>query len=139
MKKFIALAIAILMLTTLAVPAFAADSGTTQITYTVGDSYTLTVPSEITVAGTAAAIAVSEYNVVDAKQVKVTATSAGEWKLNDTYAYVLNETEFTFDDNGSQNVSAAWDEGTVAPTAAGTYTDTVTFTGSIVDKPAAAE
>ena len=49
MKKFIALAIAVVMLATLALPTFAATSGSTTVKYTVGETYTLTVPAEITV------------------------------------------------------------------------------------------
>lgn len=131
MKKFIALAIALVMLVALAVPAFAATSGTTPVTYTVGETYAVVVPEALVVEGDAAEVGVSAINVNAGNAVKITATST-EWKLNGTYAYELSETEFTFTEVATEEVSATWAEDTVAPTAAGTYTDTVTFTGSIV-------
>ena len=129
MKKFIALAIAVIMIAALAVPAFAATSGSTEVTYTVGESYVLTVPATLTVAGAAGKLVVSEYNVLDTNNVVVTAT--GEFALNGEYDYELTATEFTFDADGEQDVAAVWGENE-APTAAGTYEDTITFTGAIV-------
>ena len=66
MKKLIALAIALIMLATLALPTFAATTGSTTVKYTVGETYTLTVPAEITVGDetTNIAIAVGDYNIL---------------------------------------------------------------------------
>ena len=134
MKKFIALAIAVIMIAALAVPAFAATSGETDVTYTVGESYVLTVPATLTVGGAAGKLVVSDYNVLAENNVVVTAS--GEFKLTSEdaegeYAYALNATTFTFADDGEQDVTATWGENE-APTAAGTYEDTITFTGAIV-------
>ena len=133
MKKFIALAIAIVMLAALAVPAFAATSGTTEITYTVGQSYELTVPASLTVGGDAGNITVSNYNLLADKMVQVS-VAATAWTLGEK-AYKLNAVAAdgviaTFEANNSVEVAATFVND--APTAAGTYTTTVTFTGAIV-------
>lgn len=133
MKKFIALAIAVLMLAALAVPAFAATTGSTTLTYTVGEGYELTVPATLNLNTTmTGAIEVSGYNLLATNQVKVTATSETEWKLNDAAAteFELDKTEFYFTANGTQNFTVDWAED--APSVAGTYNGTITFTGAIV-------
>ena len=146
MKKIIALAIAVLMLAALAVPAFAAAgsdtinaTGDTTVTYTVGNSYVLTVPANITVGGAAGKIAVSEYNVITAKKVSVAATSEEGFVLTTTngdtegtYTYELNSNTFTFTADGEQDVTATWADEVTAPTVAGDYSDIVTFTATIV-------
>ena len=133
MKKFIALAIAIVMLAALAVPAFAATSGTTEITYTVGESYVLTVPATLTVGGASGNLTVSDYNLLDTHMVEVS-VAATAWTLGEK-AFKLNAVTAdgaiaTFDANESVEVAATFVDG--APTAAGTYTTTVTFSGAIV-------
>lgn len=131
MKKFIALAIAVVMLAALAVPAFAATEGSTTVQYTVGETYTLTVPATIDVKTTQTiAVAVSDYNLLATNNVSVAATST--WKMNDTAQteFQLDETEFVFDGNESQDATFSWK--TAAPSVAGSYTGSITFTGSIV-------
>ena len=133
MKKFIALAIAIVMLAALAVPAFAATSGQTEITYTVGESYVLTVPATLTVGGESGNLTVSDYNVLAANKVQVS-VQATAWTLGEK-AYKLNEVAAdgviaSFTENGNVAVAATFVDG--APIAAGTYSTTVTFNGAIV-------
>lgn len=143
MKKFIALAIAVVMLAALAVPAFAAninDDANVEISYTVDENYTVTIPDDCAF-GAAMAVTVAG-NIEDAKVVSV--TSANSWKMIDEAAneaaYSLKTGE-NFDEavtttalltsdtgatvNNTVNFKTVWTDG--APTAAGTYTDTLTF------------
>ena len=134
MKKLIALAIAVLMIATLAIPAFAATTGSTTVKYTVGETYTLVVPAEITAGNdtTNIAITVGDYNLLDTNKVCVKADST--WVMNDAAAteFKLDKTDVDFEANGTQNVVFSWK--TAAPTVAGSYTGTITFTGAIVAK-----
>ena len=135
MKKFIAMALVLVMMAVLGIPAVAATTGTTEVTYTVGESYVLTVPATLTVDGADGDLTVSDYNVLAANQVKVS-VSAPTWKLGDK-AYKLNEVTAdgviaTFTENGTVKVAATFVDG--APTAAGTYNENVTCTGAIVAK-----
>ena len=134
MKKLIALAIAVLMIATLAVPAFAATTGSTTVKYTVGETYTLTVPAEITVGAetTNLAITVSDYNLLDTNKVSVKADST--WKMNDAAAteFKLDKTDVDFTAAATQNVVFSWK--TAAPAVAGSYTGTITFNSSIIAK-----
>ena len=133
MKKFIALAIAVLMLAALAVPAFAATTGSTTVTYTVGEGYELTVPATLNLNDTMTGeIEVSGYNLLATNKVTVTATST--WKLNDTAEteFQLDATTFDFEADGTEEFTVSWK--TAAPDVAGTYNGTVTFTGAIVAK-----
>ena len=134
MKKFIALAIAILMLATLALPTFAATTGTTTVKYSVGETYTLVVPAEITASDdtTEIAIAVDDYNLLSTNKVTVTADS--NWKMNDAAntQFKLDKTTFDFDADATQNAVFSWVSG--APIVAGSYTGTISFTSAIVAK-----
>ena len=134
MKKFIALAIAVVMLAALAVPAFAApkEEGSIQVSYTVGETYVVTLPGDLTVGKAAGSLKVTEYNLYGGNKLVITATSANSWKLNGTVPYELNDTTFEFTANGTEEVSASWAEGTTVPTVAGNYVDTVTFSSEIV-------
>ena len=134
MKKLIALAIAVLMIATLAVPAFAATTGSTTVKYTVGETYTLVVPAEITAGNdtTNIAITVGDYNLLATNKVSVKADST--WKMNDAAAteFQLDKTSFDFTAAATQNAVFSWK--TAAPSVAGTYTGTISFTSSIVAK-----
>ena len=134
MKKFIALAIAVVMLATLALPTFAATSGSTTVKYTVGETYTLTVPAEITVGDetTDIAITVGDYNLLSTNKVTVTADST--WKMSDANntEFELDKTSFDFTAAATQNAVFSWK--TAAPAVAGSYTGTISFTSSIVTK-----
>ena len=134
MKKLIALAIAVLMIATLAIPAFAATTGSTTVKYTVGETYTLVVPAEITAGNdtTNIAITVGDYNLLDTNKVCVKADSS--WKMSDAAAteFKLDKTDVDFEANGTQNVVFSWK--TAAPAVAGSYTGTITFNSSIVAK-----
>ena len=149
MKKFIALAIAVLMLAALAVPAFAQEqdiaengSGRVEVTYTVGESYSVIIPAAMTME-TAADVKVVGH-VASAKAISV--ASENGWKLkkgNDEAEYklvkIVEQQETTLDTtaailvsetgdnvNSKVTIKAVWK--TSAPQAMGTYTDTLTFT-----------
>lgn len=141
MKKFIALALALVMMTVLAVPAFAAEpqTGTTTISYNVGETYTLTVTESLTVSkdgGEKITVAISDVNVATGNKVQVT-ISDGNFTLGGS-AYKLGDitakgaTVIESNTNQSQDLAFAWVSG--APTQASTspYTDTLTFTAQIV-------
>ena len=131
MKKFIALAIAVLMLATLAVPTFAKD---VDVTYTVDEEYTVTIPDALTF-GTEDSVSVVG-NVETAKVITVT----GDFELGEC-AYALVDAEgaaiegalLTSGPGATVNTvvtfNTAWvGEDNEGPAAAGTYTDTLTFT-----------
>ena len=134
MKKLIALAIALIMLATLALPTFAATTGSTTVKYTVGETYTLVVPAEITVGDdtTNIAITVDDYNLLSTN--KVTVTTDSTWKMNDAAntKFELDKYTFDFTAEATQNAVFSWE--TAAPSVAGSYTGTITFNSSIVAK-----
>ena len=127
MKKFIALAIAVLMIAALAVPAFADDC---TVKYSVDEAYTLVVPAELTVSangGETLTVALEDVNVVDAKTVSVAGTFAlGEkaFKLGDLEAAGVVIDAATED--ATADLAFAWVDG--APTKAGSYQTVLTFT-----------
>ena len=139
MKKFIALALALVMLAALAVPAFAFEDQTdsTLVTYTVGESYVFEVPATLTVGGAAGNIEVSDYNVLSTNKVQVSVEIAA-WTLGageDAKAFKLNELTAngviaSFEDDGTEALTATFVAG--APAVAGTYTQTANFTAAIV-------
>ncbi len=155
MKKFIALAIAIIMMAALAVPAFAAEideetvnkTAQSTVSYKTGESYTVTIPETITVGNATGSDFSIDANREAGKTITVTVVSTNGFKLNanEDYAYTLSvkigenaPTVITAQDNtvasttAKQTVSAkliaAWADGCTAPEAAGTYSDTLTFT-----------
>ena len=152
MKKIIALVIAIVMMAAIAVPAFAAEldaagDAETTVRYQVTGSFTVEIPETIVlpadVEGTSEAVnLVITANREADKTVTVTVASANEYKLNgeETLAYELYAGESLIDSEedvvatttAMQTVTVAltakWAEGSVVPVAAGTYSDTLTFT-----------
>lgn len=150
MKKFIALAVAVVMLTVLTIPAFAALEGQTSGTDVVyintkAQLYVVTVPSEVQVDGGAGTIEVSDYSVVGALMLKVTPDANGGNVTNENgdvfpnaFAIELNEssdnTFVTFDKVGTATIKAVSTQNT--PTEPGEYTGTVTYTVELVEKAA---
>ena len=152
MKKIIALVIAIVMMAAIAVPAFAtnldaAGDAETTVRYQVTGSFSVEIPEAIVlpadVEGTSEAVnLVITANREAGKTVTVTVESANEYKLNaeETLAYELYAGESLIDSaedvvattTAMQTVTVAltakWAEGSVVPVAAGTYSDTLTFT-----------
>ena len=150
MKKLIALAIAILMIAALAVPAFAAEvtqtsdpkTGTMTVNYSPAEGYVVTIPDTLTVGSGSATLSIAS-NYAEALTFNVTV--AGDFTLqkageDETYAYELKADGTAIEDGkvitdaslaqGTEEVvlTAAFAADVEAPTVAGNYTDTLTFT-----------
>lgn len=139
MKKIIALAIAIVMMAALAVPAFAAwtdDRSSTTVNYSVGESYTITVPASVSVDGEAGTITAAEVNLLANRQVTVTVASDCKFgDVENAFAVKVND-----GDTLTVNFDAADETATVkavsaanTPTEAGTYTGSITYTAEITN------
>jgi len=107
MKKIIAIALVIVMMAAMAVPAFAADfvadvvenAGGTTITYGATQAYTVTVPADFQLAAntnTDAVLSVSNYMIATTKTLKISVNSVNAegdvWKLVE---YVAPEAQST--------------------------------------------
>lgn len=145
MKRFIALVLAIIMLSALALPAMATTSvtgdasapvgTTTKVIYTVGETYVFTAPIRIEVDGKDGDITVTKYNLCPENMVRVS-VSAPTWKLGEA-AYKINDVsedgviaEFTHTSYKTIKATFVADP----PYAAGTYSETVTFISTIVPR-----
>ncbi len=156
MKQVFSLALALLLVLGLSVPAFAAtvdentlsQAGNTTVTYTVEPTYTVTIPATVTLGGTAT---VSAEDVMldegDVLNVKITATSEEDnsFQVSNgktaklTYTVADDSTTYALGDAVLTVNPAAANSGSntltfTAPAAAiysGTYTGTVTFTVAV--------
>lgn len=149
MKKYLALILAIMMMATVSMSAVAVtineksndQSGSTSITYEVAPSYTVTIPTEVTL-GKEIEVSAEKVVVEKGKAVKVKIDSYSNFELKTAEGATINYTV----KNGNTEVNAgdtiltvATDSGSVtlgfvAPatvTYAGTYTGTITFTISV--------
>ena len=174
MKKLIALAIAIIMIAALAVPTFAQVTetagtakiyfeaenenvdgpgedpqnpvvGTTTVSYTVAETFTVVIPDLITVNAVSGEKLSVETNFNTDKTLRVTVRSANEFKLNGDEAllYELNVDGSKVEQNGTVittseaqsdaevTITANFASGITPPSAAGRYEDTLTFTVSV--------
>ena len=142
MKKFIALAIAVVMLAALAVPAFATQTAdnSTKITYGVPESYEFSVPATLDFDGEddVITVTVSKLNKKDASVLTVTAPTELELIAADAEGtpstFVVFGAAVTFEENvidttATKDISVSWK--TAAPTISGTYEGTVTFTATL--------
>ena len=157
MKKLFALLLAITMMATLSVTAFAADYDTAgdkgmNVTYSVNPGYTVTIPETVTIgtSGTSAEISAADVVVEKGQYVSVTLAAENNFTVTTAEGATL---DYTVTANGA-NV-AAGDEilavnpadgktGTATITFdidesdikyAGTYTGSVTFTIAVKDVP----
>ena len=148
MKKFIALAIAVVMLAALAVPAFATDyestagdaTGSTVVTYGVGSSYILVVPATVAV-GSSDTFGVKEVNILATEEITVEIATEGELVdvtdeenvFEGAFSIKVNNdadtASVTYTDDDT-NDTIAIIAGTL-PQDAGSYTGAITFTASI--------
>ncbi|MBQ0036927.1 MAG: hypothetical protein KBT35_08435 [Firmicutes bacterium] len=130
-------------------------TATTKIKYEVGDTYTWTISSEIetAVVGKGITVSVTECNLIEGNTLNITVSSTNTWKLKYTdtkqQAYTLTGPVFVEgkdtnkvwanDDivlsttlTNAKSVEGVFAWNTTAPSAAGIYEDTLTFTASIV-------
>lgn len=155
MKKFFAILLAIAMMATMSVTAFAAtiegNEGTVEVTYGVEDSYVVTIPATIDLSEDAASnMEISAANVVIGygEQLTVSISSANyadsKWYLVDTenaenkltYSVKLGDADLasgdvvlTVDAGTAETATATLTTALVGTaTVSGTYKDTITFT-----------
>ena len=154
MKKLLAIVLAALMIAACSVTAFAE---TTDVSYDVQPSYTISIPVAVTLGDSAveADITASDVILEGGKQVVVELTSASNTASGSTFnakngdstvtytitgdeAIAVGDTVATFTANGSKTLTfSAADKS--AATVAGTHTETLTFTVSVETSKAAAE
>ena len=130
MKKLFALLLAITMMATLSVTAFAADYDTTgdkgmTVTYSVAPAYTVTIPETVTIGADGTEKTVSAEGVVVEKgqYVSVTLAADNNFTVKTTEGAELT---YTVTANG-ENVAAGGEILTVNPTDGKTGTATITF------------
>ena len=154
MKKLLAIILAAVMIAACSVTAFAE---TTNVSYNVDPSYTVSIPAAVTLGDSAveADITASDVIMEDGKQVVVELTSASNTASGSTFnakngdstvtytitgdeAIAVGDTVATFTANGSKTLTfSAADKS--AATVAGAHTETLTFTVSVETAKAAAE
>ena len=155
MKKLFAIILTVAMLATLSVTALAddytteGDKGMT-ITYSVAPTYTVTIPSDVTINGSSTTISADDVVVEKGKYVSVSLDADNDFTVTTaqgatlTYTVTANSTAISAGDeilavnpedaaNGSVTVVFAIDESAIQY--AGTYTGTATFTVAVKDAP----
>ena len=153
-KKIITLALAAAMLSATGITAFAE---TTNVSYNVDPSYTVSIPAAVTLGGAdvTADITASDVILEDGKQIKVDLTAASNTASGSTFnakngdstvtytitgdeAIAVGDTVATFTANGSKTLTfSAADKS--AATVAGAHTETLTFGISVESVKSAAE
>ena len=155
MKKLFALILTVAMLATLSVTALAEDYTTEgdkgmTITYSVAPTYTVTIPSDVTINGSSTTISADDVVVEKGKYVSVSLDADNDFTVTTaqgatlTYTVTANSTAISAGDeilavnpadadNGSVTVVFAIDESAIQY--AGTYTGTATFTVAVKDAP----
>ena len=154
MKKLLAIILAALMIAACSVTAFAE---TTNVSYNVDPSYTVSIPAAVTLGDSAveADITASDVILEGGKKIAVELTSASNTASGSTFnakngdsavtytitgdeAIAVGDTVATFTANGSKTLTfSAADKS--AATVAGSHTETLTFTVSVETSKAAAE
>lgn len=158
MKKIISFALAVMMIATMTITSFAQEvtngSGTVEVSYGVSESYTVTIPADITlVANQGSNMEISASNVVIPYGQQLTVSigsnnyADSKWYLIDT-ANGENKLEYSVK-NGEDAVASGSTILTVAAgttgdqtatlttnlvgtaTSSGTYKDTLTFTVNV--------
>ena len=157
MKKLFAVILAVAMLATMSVTAFAADYNTEgekgmNVTYSVSEFYIVTIPENVTIDGSAATISAENVVVKKGQYVSVTLdadnnfTVATQQGATLAYTVTANGQSVAAGDEilavnpadgktGSANVTFAIDQSDIQY--AGTYTGTATFTIAVKDAPKA--
>ena len=130
MKKLFALILAIALMATLSVTAFAADYDTEgdkgmNVTYSVNPGYTVTIPPTVTIgtSGTSAEISAADVVVEKGQYVSVTLAENNDFTVKTAEGAELT---YTVTANG-ENVAAGGEILTVNPKDGKTGTATITF------------
>ena len=128
MKKLFALTLAVAMLATMSVTAFAADYDTAgdkgmTVTYSVAPTYTVTIPTDVTIDGNATTISAENVVVEKGKYVSVTLAAENNFTVTTAEGATL---AYTVTANG-ENVAAGGEILTVNPKDGKTGTATITF------------
>ena len=128
MKKLFALLLAITMMATLSVTAFAADYDTTgdkgmTVTYSVEPGYTVTIPTDVTIDGHSTTISAEDVVVNKGQYVSVTLAADNNFTVKTTEGAELT---YTVTANG-ENVAAGGEILAVNPADGKTGTATITF------------
>lgn len=157
MKKLFALLLAITMMATLSVTAFAADYDTAgdkgmNVTYSVAPAYTVTIPETVTIGaeGTEKTVSAEDVVVEKGQYVSVTLAADNNFTVKTTEGAELTYTVTANGANvaaggeilavnpkdgksGTANITFDIDESAIQY--AGTYTGTATFTIAVKDVP----
>ena len=156
-KKTLATLLTLTMLTTAAVPVFAADktndTGSTELTYTVESTFTMTIPADTTLTGGtgSSTVSVSDAVIPSGQSLNITVSSANydtsnsKFRLKDqdkdsnyiNYTITKNDNNITGGDSvltvasGTETGSANLVYKADVTKVAGTYKDTLTFTATV--------
>ena len=128
MKKLFALLLAITMMATLSVTAFAADYDTTgdkgmTVTYSVEPGYTVTIPTDVTIDGNSTTISAEGVVVEKGQYVSVTLAENNDFTVTSGEGATLTYTVT----KGNQPVSAGGEILAVNPADSAAGTATITF------------
>ena len=129
MKKLFALLLAITMMATLSVTAFAADYDTTgdkgmDVTYSVEPGYTVTIPTDVTIDGNSTTISAEDVVVEKGKYVSVSLAADNDFTVKTAEGAELT---YTVTANG-ENIAAGGEILAVNPADGKTGETTLTFT-----------
>ena len=144
MKKILTLALVGAMLAATGITAFAE---TTNVSYNVDPSYTVSIPASVTLGDAAVTADITASNVIleDGKQIKVDLTAASNTASGSTFnakngdstvtytitgdeAIAVGDTVATFTADGSKTLTFSAAVKSDATTVAGAHTETLTFT-----------
>ena len=128
MKKLFALILAVALLATMSVSAFAAGYDTEgnkgmNVTYSVNPEYTVTIPTDVTIDGNSTTISAENVVVEKGKYVSVTLADDNDFTVRTRQGAELS---YTVNANGA-NVAAGDEILVVNPTDGKTGTATITF------------
>ena len=148
MKKLLTLALVGAMLTATGITAFAE---TTNVSYDVQPTYTVSIPAAVTLSDADVTADITASNVIleDGKQIKVDLTAASNTASGSTFnakngdsavtytitgdkAIAVGDTVATFTANGSKNLTFSAANKSAA-TVAGAHTETLTFSIAVED------
>ena len=157
MKKLLALILAIALMATMSVSAFAADYDTTgdkgmEVTYSVNPGYTVTIPETVTIGanGTSATVSAEDVVVEKGRYVSITLAADNNFTVKTAEGAELTYTVTANGENiaaggeiltvnpadgktGTANITFDIDESAIQY--AGTYTGSATFTIAVKEVP----